>query len=148
MRILLDSNILLRLADPQSDHHKAAFDAVTRLRKQGHELRSVPQNLYEFWVVATRPLEKNGLGLSVEETDNHLNQIRRYIPLLRDERSIFELWQQLVVDHLVLGKNAHDTRLVAAMHRHNLKHLLTFNKQDFGRFSDIAVLTPSEVLAE
>jgi len=34
----------------------------------------------------------------------------------------------------VMGKNAHDTRLVAAMLRHDIKSILTFNSADFKRF--------------
>jgi predicted nucleic acid-binding protein len=47
----------------------------------------------------------------------------------------------------VKGKNAHDARLVAAMQRHGLTRLLTFNKPDFMRFPGINVYSPAEVLA-
>jgi hypothetical protein len=62
--------------------------------------------------------------------------------LLRDERTIFEVWQQLVLDHKVIGKHAHDARLVAAMLRHGVSHLLTFNGRDFANYSQIAVIEP------
>jgi hypothetical protein len=45
-----------------------------------------------------------------------------------------------------LGKNAHDARFVAAMMAHGLTHLLTFNPQDFRRYSGITVVTPAEIL--
>lgn len=47
----------------------------------------------------------------------------------------------------VVGKTAHDARLVAAMHAHGLTHLLTFNEPDFRRYAGIIVLTPAGVLA-
>lgn len=37
------------------------------------------------------------------------------------------------------GKNAHDARLVAAMVRHGLTHILTFNAQDFSRYRGITI---------
>ena len=43
--------------------HQPAVDAVALLRAQGHTLCLVPQNLYEFWVVCTRPLANNGYKL-------------------------------------------------------------------------------------
>ena len=51
------------------------------------------------------------------------------------------------VTHNVKGKQAHDTRLVAAMERHGVKHLLTFNKSDFARFPAIVALSPDEIVA-
>jgi hypothetical protein len=36
---------------------------------------------------------------------------------------------------------------VAAMQRHELTNLLTFNGPDFGRFSTISVYSPAEMLA-
>jgi predicted nucleic acid-binding protein len=47
----------------------------------------------------------------------------------------------------VLGKNAHDARLVAAMNVHGVTHLLTFNAADFRRFTTIQVMTPAAVLS-
>jgi len=40
----------------------------------------------------------------------------------------------------VVGKAAHDARLVAAMNRHALSHLLTFNVSDFKRYPAIQIL--------
>jgi predicted nucleic acid-binding protein len=64
-----------------------------------------------------------------------------------DERGVFRNWTRLVVNNQVRGKVAHDARLVAAMQRHGLTNLLTFNAGDFARFSAINVFTPEEVVA-
>lgn len=56
MRILLDSNILTRMVEPGSPQHQLAADAAFLLATQGHTLYLVPQTLYEFWVVCTRPI--------------------------------------------------------------------------------------------
>jgi len=42
---------------------------------------------------------------------------------------------------------AHDARVVAAMHVHGIGNLLTLNVKDFRRFSGIAILSPEEVLS-
>ena len=44
-----------------------------------------------------------------------------------------------------MGKQAHDARLVAAMIAHRLTHLLTFNTDDFKRFSEITVVAPRSI---
>jgi hypothetical protein len=73
--------------------------------------------------------------------------LQRLFTLLRDERSIFDRWEQLVTDFHVAGKAAHDARLVAAMQRHGLSYLLTFNAADFKRYSTIRLLQPEVVAA-
>jgi len=109
---------------------------------RGYAPTIVPQIIYEYWVVATRPLAENGLGLSTSEVDVEVSQIIDQFHLLRDERAVFDHWRRLVVDHAVQGKNAHDTRLVAAMQRHGVTHILTFNDSHFSRFSEIVVVHP------
>ncbi|HUQ71446.1 MAG TPA: PIN domain-containing protein [Planctomycetaceae bacterium] len=146
MRILLDTNVLLRLDDVAHAQHADALAATEHLHADGHTCVLVPQVLYEFWVVATRPLEVNGLGLDVARVDQILDEWMRFFPVLLDERGVFRLWRNLVRSYAVLGKLAHDARLVAAMQRHGVTHLLTFNQPDFARFSAIEVLTPADVL--
>jgi len=64
---------------------------------------------------------------------------------LRDERAIFEQWQTLLSENEIRGKRAHDARLVAAMKRHSIEHILTFNEGDFQRFSEITVHVPGNL---
>ena len=60
MNTLLDTNLPSRIAQPQHAMHRLAVDAVATLRAQGEQLCLVPQNFYEFWVVATRPVAQRG----------------------------------------------------------------------------------------
>ena len=130
--ILVDSNILLRLVEPGHSQHATALDAIEQLG-QSRTLVIVPQNLYEFWAVATRPLENNGLGRTAGQADGEIEGFLTLFTLLRDERAIFDPWRSLVVDHDVKGLKSHDTRLVAAMQRHGVREILTFNDADFQR---------------
>jgi predicted nucleic acid-binding protein len=61
--ILLDTNILLRIIEPAHPMHQTAVDALVVLTQAKETICIVPQTLYEFWVVATRPRADNGLGL-------------------------------------------------------------------------------------
>jgi len=144
MKILLDTNILLRLANPPDPHHAVAEQAVSELQADGHTLCLVPQNLYEYWVVAPRPGDQNGLGMPATvdaAIENWLELFRLY----RDERSILDGWRSLVVTHDVKGRPAHDARLIAALQRHRLDELLTFNTADFQRYG-INVTSPHDVI--
>lgn len=147
MRILIDTNLLVRSCDPRDVDHRVAVDALDHLDQEGHQLRLVPQNLYELWVVGTRPTNVNGLGFTPWEMHRRIAEFAALFPLLRDERTILHHWQQLVLQHEVTGKQAHDARIVAAMHRHGINHILTFDRGHFKRFTSITVLTPQQVLA-
>ena len=125
--------------------HKAARDAVAKLHRQGDDLVLVPQVIYEYWVVATRPLVSNGLELTTSIASKAVDDFSSIFQLLRDERGIYPIWKELVFASGVMGKNAHDTRLVAAMLRHDIKSILAFNSADFKRFVQIEAINPREV---
>ena len=52
---IADTNVWLRFVDIESAHHQPAVLALEEIATKG-DLYLVPQNLFEFWVVATRPL--------------------------------------------------------------------------------------------
>jgi predicted nucleic acid-binding protein len=141
MAVLLDTNILLRLLQPRTLQAQSARSAIDRLRLQNHALQITSQNLVEFWAVATRPASKNGLGFSVEEAMVEMANFKRLFPLL-PEAPLQSEWERLVTTYHVAGKNSHDARLVAAMMVHGTMSILTFNVQDFIRYSGITVLDP------
>jgi len=147
MSTLLDTNTLLRSAQPAHPHNALVRGAIDELNRQGELLYLVPQNVYEFWVVATRPAAQNGLGYTVAQTQAELARFRNLFPLLHDTPALFREWQNLVSHYQVIGKNAHDVRLVAAMLVHGLGRLLTFNVADFQRYQGIVVVSPQDILA-
>jgi predicted nucleic acid-binding protein len=141
----VDTNVLLRTTDIGDAAQPVAETAMVTLRRGGDSLSIFPQNLIEFWVVATRPLVNNGLGLSVAQTELQVNSLKAMFLLLNDTPEIFSAWERIVGRYQVTGKQAHDARLVAAMEVHHLTHLLTFNDRDFKRFSEITVVSPQDI---
>jgi hypothetical protein len=85
--------------------------------------------------------------MTVPQVEQSVRQALAEYPLLRDERGIFSHWLPLLSSNDVKGKNTHDARLVAAMLRHGVTHLLTFNQPDFVRFSEITAVTPHEIVS-
>lgn len=146
MKYLVDTNILLRLVQKNSPMHLDTQRAIVTLKKQGNFLCIIPQNIIEFWAVATRPLDKNGLGLSITQAEEESEKLKKIFILELDTPKIFTEWESLVIKYQVMGKQVHDARLVAAMLAHNITHLLTFNVDDFKRFSDIVVVDPRSVV--
>src|SRR5436309_1172540 len=123
--ILLDTNLLIRITrslDPQSSMARAA---IQTLLGRGERLIVVPQNLFEFWAVATRspgppPAGRNGLGMTVPQAGLWLRFFRRRFTLLPDREELSRVWQELVEKHVVTGFQAHDVRLVAAMRTYGI----------------------------
>jgi predicted nucleic acid-binding protein len=64
MSYLLDTGILLRVADRGDPQHTTVRAAVRTLINQGQVLHITTQNMAEFCNVATRPVANNGLGLT------------------------------------------------------------------------------------
>lgn len=147
MNIVLDANVLLRLADPTSAAHGIAATAVSTLRAQGNTFHIVPQCVYEFWAVASRPIANNGLGLTSAQCAGEVAKLEASFPLLDDKPTLFMEWKAVVAAFACHGKVAHDARYVAAMRTHGLTHLLTFNVIDFTRYTGLTVLDPTAVAA-
>jgi predicted nucleic acid-binding protein len=145
-RYLVDTNVLLRAGDPNSAQHSAAIEAVGRLISRNHEVCLAPQVISEFWVVATRPTNVNGLGWSFETVEPVVTGFLLRFPLLAETPRLFLEWHRLVVNYRVMGKQAHDTRLVAIMNTNAVAHLLTFNVNNFRAYG-VNVVSPDDVIA-
>jgi predicted nucleic acid-binding protein len=63
----------------------------------------------------------------------------RFLP---DNPDGHDAWETLVHTHNIIGKPAHDARLVAAMQARGLTAILTFDPAVFRRFSNVQVIVP------
>jgi len=142
--VLIDTSTLLRTLQPAHPQRETVRVAIKALTARGRELHIVPQNLFELWVVATRPVAQNGLGLSITEATSELMRLKSMFPLLPDTPAIYPVWENLVIQYQVSGKPAHDARLVAAMLVHGLTTILTFDKTGFSRYDGIEVVQPAD----
>ena len=140
MIYLVDTNVLLRFADRSHPCYPRVRAAVRTLRAEGHRLRATSQNCVEFWNVATRPADRNGLGLEPADADRLLRLVERLFPVLPDVPAVYPQWRQLVVAFGVSGVQVHDARLVAAMTVHSVSHILTFNVADFVRYATLGIV--------
>ena len=147
MIYLIDTNVLLRFSFRTDPRHQIVRLAVRKLRTNGHQLQAVSQNFAEFWNASTRPIDRNGFGLTPLEADRHLRHIEQLFPLLLDSPAVYPEWRRLVVNYDVSGSQVHDARLVAAMISHGVTHILTFNTADFARYltAGIVAVDPATV---
>lgn len=145
MPVLVDTNILLRSAQPNHPLCKASTWAVSQLLRQHEEVYFCAQNITEFWNVATRPTNTNGLGMSLKEASEEIADIETTLPLLPDSELIYPEWKRLVKDFNVLGVKVYDARLVAIMNVYGVTRILTYNVADFKRYPNLAVIHPDDV---
>lgn len=145
--MLTDTSTLLRTVQPEHPQYEVAVRACEILAARSRELVIVPQNLVEFWVVATRPLSQNGLGMSQTAVRAELARLKGMFPLLPETHDIYPVWESLVTRHQVSGKPAHDARLVAAMQVHGVTAILTFDRSGFARYPGIEVINPADVIS-
>jgi predicted nucleic acid-binding protein len=144
--LLIDTSTLLRTLQVRHPDHGTATRAFELLAERGQSLHIVPQNLFELWVVATRPAAQNGLEMQPAAVGLELARLKSMFILLPDVPAIYPLWEALVIQHRVTGKPAHDARLVAAMHAHGLTAILTFDQSGFSRYPDIEIVHPRALL--
>jgi predicted nucleic acid-binding protein len=147
MRVLVDTNVLLRSAQPSHPFFFQGSESIARLLEQHHQLFFCPQNIVEFWSVATRPVAQNGLGLTQPKLLKEIASIEKSLTLLPDSSEIYEAWKRIAANHQVLGAKVHDARLVAVMTVYGVENILTFDASDFNRYASIRVLSPSSVVA-
>jgi predicted nucleic acid-binding protein len=142
---LIDTNILLGISR-QSDAQRELIGATLKeLERQGANLYYSLQNIAEFWNVCTRPVESNGYGLPIAETNQRVKYIESTMTLLPDTDRVYSIWRQLVVVYQVRGVKVHDARLAATMQAHGVANILTLNRPDSLRYSNLHVVHPAQL---
>lgn len=119
MRVLVDTSALVRLREWDNPMRLVCEQSIRHLRYQQQEICICTQVLIEFWSVATRPIEMNGLGMSPEQAFEDCYAVR--------------------------GKQVHDARLLAFAQACGMTHILTLNPQDFARYAEASTLLPQQI---
>ncbi len=140
---LVDTNILLRISRRSDPEHMLVDTALARLAGQGTTLFYAHQNIAELWNAMTRPVARNGLGLTVADADRVVQAIESGMSLLPDNEAVYREWRRIVVQYGVSGVQVHDARLAAAMYVHHVDHLLTLNVADFSRLTGLTAVHPN-----
>jgi predicted nucleic acid-binding protein len=143
--MLVDTSVLIRTLQPHHPLYVPADRAIRLLPERGRELHIVAQILIEFWAVATRPTGENGLGMTAAHGSWELERIKGMFLFLPETPAIYAVWESLVIEHRVIGKPAHDARLVAAMRVHGLTSILTFDRAGFSRYPGVEVVHPEQI---
>ena len=142
---VVDTNILLRMTRRADPEYRLVAIALAQLTSQGTTLHYTHQNIAELWNVMTRPMARNGLGLTIHEAESEVLAIERGMTLLPDSEAVYHEWREIILRYRVSGVQVHDARLAAAMYVHGVRHILTLNLADFSRFEGLTPPHPNQL---
>jgi len=142
---LLDTNIILRFANSQSQEYNLIRNTISEILLRGGQCFITSQVIIEFWVVATRPVNVNGLGWTVEQTTQAVQMLINQFDLLAETPDVFSIWLNLVTTYNISGKRTHDIHILAVMIAHNISHILTLNPKDFIDVPEITIIHPENM---
>src|SRR5437879_12803924 len=120
---LVDTSILLRITRRSDPQHRIVDTALARLAGQGATLYYTHQNIAELWNAMTRPVARNGLGLTAAEAEREVQAIESGMSLLPDSEAVYREWRKIVVQSGVSGGQGHDAPLAAAKYGQTRNHI-------------------------
>ncbi len=135
-RAVLDTNVLLAATDEARQEHTQAVAAINVWPASGMVLYTSGQILREYLVVATRPLDRNGLGMARFDAVGNVRALRARLNLLAEDVKVSDWLLQLLDTVECAGKQVHDANVVATMLVHGIDTVVTMNVDDFARFGD------------
>ena len=136
--LFADTNVFLSATDRSREQHAQARELLQAAREGKVVLAVSGQIIREYLVVATRPVEVNGLGLALEDAMKNIDVFARP-PFLFCEESekVARRLRELVQTHRLTGKRVHDGNIVATMLVEGIDRLITENADDFASFEEI-----------
>lgn len=133
-RAILDTNVLLAASDTGRSEYASARAALDEWPARGTALYSSGQILREYLSVATRPEERNGLGLSMTSSIANVRALRERLRTLAEGEKVSVRLLALLEEINCAGKQVHDANIVATMLVHGIDTVVTLNVADFARF--------------
>jgi predicted nucleic acid-binding protein len=139
---MLDTNILLTATDEGRAEHRQAMRIFNDWAGRSTTLYASGQIMREYLAVATRPADKNGLGLTQAAAVANVRVLRARTSLLAEDSRVADRLLELMDEIPCGGKQVHDANVVATMLVHGIDPLITINLADFSRFEHHIPLIP------
>ena len=143
---ILDTNVLVSSTASRRKLHEVARNVV-QWPMSGKQACVSGQILREYLVVATRPLESNGLGLTPAEAVANVSAFRSLMHCLEENEEVQERLAELVLTHECRGVVIHDANVVATALAHGVPAIVTENWEDFRRFDQLVEVVPLASIA-
>ncbi len=141
-RAMLDTNVFLAATDHGRAENRHAMLILNGWAAHGTTLYASGQIMREYLAVATRPADRNGLGLKQADALANVRAIRTRTSLLSEDTKVADRLLGLLDEIPCSGKQVHDANIVATMLVHGINALVTINIGDFTRFEHHIALIP------
>lgn len=137
-KVFIDTNILVYLANKDSDFHKDITKRFENLAEK-YELWISRQVLREYAVVMTRPgvLE---IPLTKQELISDIHRFISFFRMANENETVTDNLIQLIEQYSISGKRIHDANIVATMMACSTEKLFTKNTKDFVAFKEVELL--------
>jgi len=142
VKILRDTNILLRPSNRRTPELAAITESLDTLIAQGHGRCICAQSVAELWATLTRPLAANGFGFEPAEARRRIEILLGSLTFIPDPPTLFSSWLALYTSHRVRGRQVYDARLVALMTASGITKFARLNSQDFARYAELELIVP------
>lgn len=129
--VFVDTNILLSATAAGRSDHEQARDFFRAGHAAGVQLALSGQVLREYLVVATRPVNVNGLGMDLADALRNVQWFRARTAFLEETEAVFDRLFRLGCETTAHGKRLHDLNVPAVMVHHGAEAIVTANADDY-----------------
>ena len=144
--LFADTNVFLSATDRSRSQHEAARDLLIEAGDGRFQLALSGQVVREYLVVATRPVDANGLGLETQEALRNVQVFTSAPFIFCDEpEAVSHRLRDLTAARELTGRRIHDANIAATMLVHGIPRLVTQNTRDFVELKEIEVCDLHEV---
>jgi predicted nucleic acid-binding protein len=143
-KVLVDTNVLLEATDEGRPLHEQALALFLNAPQDGVDLFLGTQVVREYLVVATRPVENNGLGMSTETALENIRRFRKRASLVAETLRAGEVFLEWAGRFEIRGKKLHDLQILATASVAGMDGLITANMNDFPESSPLAIIPLSK----
>jgi predicted nucleic acid-binding protein len=139
--IFIDTNVLVYAAVKTAPHHRAARRTLLTRFDKGTALWISRQVLREYLVTVTRP-QTYSKPVPLADALADVREFAAFLRVADDNQAVSDHLFALLGRFHVVGKQVHDTNIVATMQACGIRRLLTHNVADFARFSSVIEVVP------
>jgi predicted nucleic acid-binding protein len=143
-KLLVDTNVLLEATDEGRPLHAQAMALFRHAAEDGLDLFIGTQVVREYLVVATRPIENNGLGMNTASAIDNIQAFEKRASLVAESLRAGEVFVEWAGRFQVQGKKLHDLQILATASVAGMNALITANERDFPMSSPLNLIPLSK----
>lgn len=142
---LVDTNVLLEATDEGRRLHSRALGLFRSAPGDGVDLFLGTQIIREYLVVATRPVELNGLGMTTDRALDNIKRFQQRASLIAETLQAGELFLKWAEKYRIRGKRLHDLQILATASVAGMHALITANERDYPKSPPLAIIPLSKL---